>query len=341
MEVLAFILRRLMWSVLVLIGLSVVIFVIARVIPGDPARIALGPMASQAQVDGLRHKMGLDQPLYVQYARYTDDLLHGDLGRSLLTERSVNADIAEAFPATFELVLSTVTFAVLVGVPLGVLAARRKDSWVDHLGRLTSILGVVTPSFFLAILLQLLVGYVLPVFPVSGRLSPSLHVDFGPTGLLTVDALVHGRFDILGDAVWHLVLPTLALSAATLGQIARITRSSMIDVNRQDYIEATRAFGIPERVTAFKYALRPSCVPTLTILGLEFASLIGNAFVVEMVFGWPGIASYGVRTILQKDFNAVIGVVMVSGLFFVAVNLLVDLVVAVVDPRIRIKGARA
>lgn len=340
MEFVFFLIRRLLWSLVVLAGLSVLIFLIARVVPGDPARLAMGPRASDAQVAQLRAEMGLDLPLPEQYARYIGGLLHGDLGRSLLSRRPVNDDIRETFAATFELVLATITIAVLFGIPLGVAAATWKDATVDNAVRLVAILGAVTPGFFLALLLQILAGYEMHMLPTTGRLSPSLTFVPDITGLMTVDALLHGRLDVLGDALRHLLLPSLALAAATTGQIARITRSSMIDVARQDYIDAARAFGVPARVRVWKYMLRPSFVPPLTILGLEFASLIGNAFVVELVFAWPGMASYGVRTILQKDLNAVMGVVMVSGVFFVLVNLAIDVLVGFVDPRIRITGAR-
>jgi peptide/nickel transport system permease protein len=225
-------------------------------------------------------------------------------------------------------------------VPLGVVAAATRDGWIDNAARLFAILGAVTPSFLLALLLQILAGYVLHMLPTTGRLSPDAGFAADLTGLMTIDSLLRGRLDVFGDALRHLLLPSLALSAATLGQIARITRASMIDVARQDYIEAGRAFGVPARVRVFKYMLRPAFVPPMTILGLEFASLIGNAFVVELVFGWPGMASYGVRTILQKDLNAVMGVVMVSGVFFVAVNLVIDVLVGFVDPRVRIRGTR-
>ena len=253
----------------------------------------------------------------------------------------MNEDIGETFFATLELVLATIFLAFVIGIPAGVFAARNKDGWADNTSRIVSLLGVVTPSFFLAILLQLLAGYVLEILPVTGRLPAGMRFDATITGLLTVDSLLTGRFDVFIEALRHLLLPAAALSAATIGQITRVTRSSMIDISRQDYVEAARAFGIPDSVCIFKYMLRPSFVPPLTILGLEFASLIGNAFVVEMVFAWPGMASYGVRTILQKDFNAVMGVVMVSGLFFVFANLIIDVLVGYVDPRIRIKGSRA
>lgn len=341
MEFLAFLLRRLGWSLLVLFGLSVVIFTIARVVPGDPARMALGPTASADQVADLQEALGLNDPLIVQYGAFLTGLARGDLGRSLLTEQSVTSDIAKTFPATLELVICTILLAFAFGVPLGVAAARWKDRWPDNLVRALAIGSAVTPSFFLALLLQILAGYVLNILPTTGRLPAGIGFEAGWTGLLLVDSLLAGRGDVFLEAARHLLLPTIALAAATMGQIARITRASMIDVSRQDYIEAARAFGVPDRLRMFKYMLRPAFVPPLTITGLEFASLIGNAFVVELIFSWPGMASYGIRAIVQKDLNAIMGVVMVSGVFFVVVNLLIDVLVGVVDPRVRIRGARA
>lgn len=336
-----YIARRLARSVVVLLGLSIIIFAIARIVPGDPARIVLGPLATTDQVVQLRHTMGFDRPLVVQYARYMGSLLTGDLGQSILTQRSVNEDIGDAFPATFELMLSSLLLVLLVAIPGGALAARYRGSWIDVGSRLMSLLGVVTPSFVIAICLQILAGYELQVLPIGGRLDPNVAFNATATGFMTIDTLLAGRPDLFGDALLHLILPTLALAAATAGQIMRITRSSMIDISRRDYVEAVRAFGVPDRVVIFKYMLKPAIVPTLTILGLEFASLLGNAFVVEMVFGLPGIASYGVRAILHKDLNALMGVVMSTGLFFVVINLVVDMAVAIVDPRIRLHGARA
>jgi len=341
LEFAAFLLRRVLWSLLVLVGLSVVIFLIARVVPGDPARMALGPTATQEQVADLREKLGLNQPLVQQYGLFLAGLAQGELGRSLLTERSVNVDIAQTFPATLELVLTTIVIAFALGVPLGVAAARWKDRWPDTLVRAIAIVGAVMPSFFVALLLQVLAGYVLQILPTTGRLPRDIEFEAAVTGLLVIDGLLAGRLDVVGQALRHLLLPSLALALATMGQIARITRASMIDVSRQDYIEAARAFGIPTRVRLFKYQLRPAFVPPLTILGLEFASLIGGAFVVELIYSWPGMAAYGIRAITQKDLNAIMAVVMVSGAFFVVVNLVIDVLVGVVDPRIRIRGRRA
>ena len=265
--------------------------------------------------------MGLDLPLLEQYQRFAIGLAHGDLGLSFLTKRPVNDDIRETFAATFELVLATIVIAFVAGVPLGVVAATNKDGWIDNSVRLLTIFGAVMPSFLLALLLQVLAGYVLHILPTTGRITPDSPVIANITGLYLVDTLLKGDLAGFVDALKHLFLPAIALSAVTTGQIARITRASMIDVAKHDYVEAARAFGVPDSVRIFKYMLRPAFVPPMTILGLEFASLIGNAFVVELVFSWPGMASYGVRSILQKDLNALMGVVMISGLFFVVANL--------------------
>lgn len=340
MEFLIFLFRRVLWSLLVLVGLSMIIFAVARGIPGDPARIALGPTATAEQVADLRVRLGLDRPIIEQYGMFLAGLAQGDLGRSLLTERPVNDDLRETFPATFELVFATITVAMTFGVLLGVTAARWRNRWPDHLVQMIAIFSAVTPTFLKALLLQILAGYILHVLPTTGRLPANMAFTADITGMLLIDGLLKGRVDVFVEALRHLLLPVIALSLASMGQIARITRASMIDVASQDYIEANRAFGVPDRVRVFKYMLRPSFVPPLTIMGLSFSALIGNAFVVELIFAWPGMAAYGIRTILQKDLNAVMGVVMVSGMFFVIVNLAIDILVGFVDPRVRIRGAR-
>ena len=330
-------LRRTIGFAFILLGLSVVIFTVARVVPGDPARMALGPLATNEQVAQLQEEMGFSKPAVVQYFDYIGGVLRGNLGKSLLTSRAVADDIAQALPATLELVLFTLFLIAVVAVPLGVLAARRHNSWIDNATRLVSLLGVVTPGFVVAILLQLLVSH-FHFFPLTGRLSTNIGFTPDITHLALVDSLLKGRLDAFADALSHIFLPALALSAAGIGQIMRITRSSMLDVARRDHVETLRSFGVPDYVITLKYMLRLAAVAPLTILGLEFASLIGNAFIVEMVFAWPGIASYGLRAILSKDINAVMAVVLTSGLFFVVANLIVDLLVGLIDPRLRARG---
>ena len=337
---LAYLLRRALTLLFVLFGLAVLIFIIARIVPGDPARIALGPLATATQVTELREEMGLHASFPVQLWSYLSGLAQGDLGKSLLTSRPVMEDIRGALPATFELVLVTIVLQIVVSIPLGVMAAIYRNMWVDNVLRVVSLIGVVTPGFVLAIMLQLIAAHYLGFLPITGRLDGGIDFNADITGLLLIDGTLKGRFDVVLDAMRHLFLPAIALSAAGIGQVMRITRTAMIEVASRDFVEATRAYGIPERVVTFRYMLRVASVAPLTILGLEFASLIGNAFIVEFVFSWPGIASYGVRTIMQKDLNAVIGVVLVSGVFFVVANLAIDLVLGLLDPRHRLRTER-
>ncbi|MEO9274317.1 ABC transporter permease [Marinomonas sp. 5E14-1] len=338
METLYYLSIRASRLLLVFIGLSIIIFVIARLVPGDPARISLGPLATQEQVTELREKMGLDKPLVSQYGQYVYNLFQGDMGESTLTNRPVLTDLQQALPATLELVIVAVMFTAIIGLPLGLFAAYRPNGWLDQVTRVTSLVGVVTPSFLLAIILQLMASMNWFDLPVTERISSNLDAMPSYTGLLLIDSLINVRFDVFIDSFQHLLLPAFALSAAGIAQVMRITRSSMIEFSHRDHVDTLRACGVPQKLIHFKYLLRLSTAAPLTILGLEFASLIGNAFVVEMVFSWPGVASYGVRSILHKDFNAVVGVVLISGVFFIVANLVIDFIIGLIDPRITQKG---
>lgn len=340
-NLLSFVGRRLLASIGVLVGVSIVIFVIARVIPGDPARIALGPMASAAQVEALRTQLYLDQPLPLQYVEFVKRLFQGDLGISLYTNRPVVTELAQSFPATLELVLVAGLMMIVVGIPMGILAAYFRNKWPDAAARVISLLGVTTPSFVWAIFLMLLFSYALGWLPTLGRLSFAVTPPPTITGMFTVDALLTGRWATLWDAVKHLLLPASALALSGLGQAARLTRANMLETYSKPYVEMVRAFGVRERTVAMKYALRPAMIPTLTVLGLDFAAMLGNAFLVEIVFGWPGIARYAVQTMLHKDLNGIVGVTLVIAAVFLVVNLVVDLLVGWINPRIRFRqGAR-
>jgi peptide/nickel transport system permease protein len=337
MKFIYFFIRRLLYSILVLVGLSVLIFIIARILPGDPARLALGPFASQEMVTRLRHQMGMDQPLHLQYVAYVRGIFRGDLGLSFQTRRSVSLDIAHYLPATLELVLVAIIWVLIIGVPFGVLAGRYKDSWLDNISRVVAFVGVAVPPFVVGLIGQLIFSYGLGILPTTGRLSLLTPMPPTRTGLLILDSLIAGNFSAFGDALIHILLPSLAIAMTGIGQITRLTRGSVSDVLGKDYIEAARAFGIPNRYVTFKYMLKPSFIPPLTVLGLTFASELGNAFLVEQVFSWPGMARYGIQAILRKDFNAIMGVVLIIGLAFVAVNFVVDVLAGYVDPRIRIQ----
>lgn len=326
--------KRLGTSLIVLFGVSMLIFAIARVIPGDPARIALGPNSSPEQVLQLRERLRLDESFVTQYAYFLSDLLHGDLGISLYTNRPVTSDIAQFLPATLELVIVSGIMMVLLGLPLGVLSARYRGSWIDNAIRLVTLLGVSAPSFVWAVILMLIFAFYLPIFPVTGRISDTMAIQ-SATGFLLIDTLLTGNFKAFGNAAWHIVLPAFALALSGIGQAARLTRSNMVETYEKPYIEMAQSYGFPEKRIASRYAFRPSLIPSLTIIGLDFAAMLGSAFLVESVFAWPGLSRYGVAVILRKDLNAIVGTVLIISAMFLIVNVIVDLLIAVINPRIR------
>ena len=336
MSVGSYLSRRLLASIIVLVGVSIVIFLLARIMPGDPARVALGPTATAEMVERLRDRLHLNDSIPTQYYYFLEGLTEGDLGLSLYTNRPVVTDLAEFFPATFELVLYAGLFMVLAGVPLGILSARHRDTVADNVARVIALLGVVTPTFVWAIFLMLLFAFALDLLPVIGRLSEGVEPPPTVTGLYTVDALIAGQFSTFLDAIVHLLLPAVALALTGMGQAARLTRTNMVESFQKPFIEFARAFSYGEREMALKYALRPAMIPTLTILGLDFAVMLGNAFLVEAVFLWGGMAQYGIEAILHKDLNAIVGIVLVIATFFLIVNVVIDLVVAYLNPRIRL-----
>lgn len=333
-----FILRRLAQSIFVLFGLSIVIFLIARIVPGDPARMALGPRAPVEVVERLSHQMHLDKPIPQQYALWLWGVMHGDLGDSLLTRRPVTEDIREFFPATLELVAMTAFFIAAGGLTLGILSARYANTWFDSIVRLFSYLGIVTPAFAWAVILMLLFGFAWHVFPTYGRLSENVMPPPTITGMYTVDALLTGQFNVFWDALKHLILPAIALALPPMSQAARMTRSSMADNQTKDYIGSMIAYGVPRGVVTRKYLLKPSLIPPITVMALDIAATFGFAFMVESIFGFPGLARYGIQVMLNKDVNAIVGVVMMLGLVFVTLNIVVDITVAYLDPRIRLLG---
>ncbi len=340
MSMLKFLGKRLALSLFVLFGLSILIFTISRILPGDPVRMALGSRAPQWAVDNLREQMHLNDPLYAQYYYWITGAVRGDLGQSLFTRRAVIEDVREFLPATMELALSAGVIMAVFGILLGAVSGRYSNTWIDNSVRIFSYIGIVTPSFVFAILFLLLFGYVLNVLPTMGRLSPWIARPPVITGMVSLDALLSGNFAAFGDAIRHLILPAVSLALGGMAQEARITRSTISDNLRKDYIASAKGFGVPERLVMFKYLLKPSLIPTVSILGLDFASLIGNAFLVELIFNWPGFSRYGIHAMLNKDLNAVSAVVMVLGVIFIIVNILVDLIVAWLDPRIRLGAER-
>jgi len=327
-----FALRRLLPLPVVLLGVTVLVFVISHVVPSDPVAVALGDQATPEQRQAMREALGLDASLPVQFLRYLGDLFQGDLGTSLVTKRPVAFDLGQAVPASIELTTVAILFAVVVGVPLGVAGAVFVNRWPDYLSRVVALVGVSLERAWVAVLLQLVIATALG-FPIIGRIS-------GPpppkvTGLYLVDSLVAGDLGAFGSAWRHIALPAFALSLGALAQIARVARSRMLEERSKEYIRANRAQGLRGRVITFKYMLRNALPVTVTVTGLSYGALLGNAFLVETVFGWPGLGQYGVQAILNNDLPAIAGVTLVLGVVFVVVNTLVDVLYAYIDPRVR------
>ena len=334
---LTFIGKRLFQSLFVLFGLSLLIFFIARVMPGDPARAALGNLATEEQVERLREEMHLNDPFPVQYYHWLRNLVRGDLGKSSYTRRPVTQDLVLYIPATFELILFATLISAIVGQITGVLAGFFRNSWFDGLSRLVSYLGIATPSFVVAIFLLFIFSQVLKLAPGVGRLPIMMTPPGTITGFLTIDSLLAGRPDIALIALQRMVLPAISLAVIHIAQEGRITRTSIVENMQKDYITVHRVHGIRTSKLVFKYLLKPSIIPTVTVMGLDFAFLMSNAFLVEMVYMWPGFSRYAVTAMLNKDLNVIVAVVLVIGLTFAVVNLLVDIITMFLDPTIRLR----
>jgi peptide/nickel transport system permease protein len=333
-----FMLRRVSFAIISLVGLSILVFVIARVLPGDPARLALGPRASQAAVDALRAALHLNQPIYFQYFYWLQGVFSGDWGIALFTQRNVLTDVADFLPATLELILVAAIIDLVIAIPLGVIAGRRENTYIDNAVRVLSYVGIAVPSFVVAIVLQLVFGYELRLFPIVGQLSQNVAPPTQITGIYLIDGLLTGNFGAAADALWHVILPAFALSLGSIAQEARIMRASVVENLSKDFTVAEISHGLPERLITLKYLVKPSLIPTITIYALDISALIANAFLVELIFNWPGFSRYGLTAILSKDLNAIVAVVIIAGVMFAVANILVDLWVGYLDPRIRLEA---
>ncbi|HIE58113.1 MAG TPA: ABC transporter permease [Anaerolineales bacterium] len=312
------------------------IFVIARVMPGDPARLALGPEASEEQVQKLQKELGLDLPIYIQYLHYMSGVFRGKLGVSLYTNRDVVVDLIAYFPATLELVTVAMILAVAVGIPLGIISAIHQDRWEDHVTRIFALSGVSMPRFWIGILFQLILAYHLGLLPITGRIAPDISPPRTITGLFIVDSLVTGNLLALKSSLLHLIMPAFTLALSPIAQLMRVVRASMIEQMRKGYILTARANGMPENLLIYKYMLKNAFTAALTIIGLLYGFFLAGAFVVETVFSWPGMARYGMRAFVYKDFNAIIGVVLVIAVVYAIINFLVDIGYGLLDPRVRL-----
>ena len=303
-----YILRRLLMLIPVLIGISIFVFLLMYFTPGDPALLMLGEGAPPEQYAALRESMGLDDPVYVQYFRWLGNAVRGDLGRSLRSKKLVTTEILDRLPATTQLAVEAVTFAVVVGVPVGILSASKPNSWFDNIAMVGALTGVGMPVFWQGIMLILIFSVHLHWFPSSGRMG----------------------------GLEYLVLPTITLGTASTASIARLTRSAMLEVLQQDYIRTARSKGLPRRTVVFRHALRNALIPVVTMIGLQFGGLMSGAVLTESIFAWPGIGRMIVDAINNKDFPLVQGTIMTFALIYALVNLIIDVTYAFLDPRLRL-----
>ena len=332
--------RRAALALVVVAGVVILTFVIADVVPGDPATSWAGPHASAAQIARARQYLGLDQPLPVRIGRYFGGILTGNWGISIHTHRPVLSDIATAAPATIELVVAALIVGVLVGVPLGLAGARWPGSIADHAIRAGSVLGVSMPVFWLALILQLVFAQRLRLLPVAGQYDPSLifsHPLAARTQMPVIDSLISGNWAMLGSTLDHLILPALVVAAYPAGVIARMTRAQVLDTLGETHVQLVRSLGFPERTVFGTFAMKLAWNPVASVLALVFAYSLVNTFLVESIFDWPGLGSYAAAAVDTLDTPAIVGVTLFVAIIYVACNLLVDLVQAVLDPRIRLR----
>ena len=329
--------RRAIATVILCFGITLVAFVLTHLVPGDPAAANLGlrAMANPAIVEAYRAEYGLDKPLPVQYEFYVSHLLHLDLGVSQLTHRPVATDLRQFVPATFELGILAMSIALAIGVPLGLVAAVHKDSVVDQTLSLVSMGGISTPPFWVGLIALYIFSFVFQIAPGSGRLSPGALPPPTVTGMYTVDSLLVGDIGTFGDALHHLILPALVLAIGGVGVLLRFTRSAVLEVIQNDYVIAARAKGLPSTRILLRYTLRAALTPVLTLSGLMFADLMTGAVLVESVFAFPGVGLYAANSALNLDVSAITGVCMFVAIVYVATNFAVDLLHALIDPRVR------
>jgi peptide/nickel transport system permease protein len=333
-----FLARRLLLGFGVLLGVIFITFVLTRVVPSDPASQWVGARATVEQKAKAAHELGLDRPLYVQFAFYIRDLSRGNLGYSLDTHQSVRSELEARLPATIELVIISFFAATLIGLPLGVISAKRKDKWQDHTSRVFSVGFVSMPTFWVALFLQLVFYSWLGWLPAGGQVSTNTQVFYTVppvTHFLIIDSLISGQFVVFKDAMWHIVLPAIALAAYPIGLVARMTRSAMLEILSEDYITAARSYGLTERTVLWRYGLKNSLGPTVTVVTLAIGYTLVNTFLVEAIFSWPGIGNYIATAVTTLNYPAIMGVTIFSAVSYIILNMIADIIIAM-DPRVRV-----
>jgi peptide/nickel transport system permease protein len=333
---LGFIIRRSLIIIPTLLGVSIVVFLLLSITPGDPAELLLGERATEESLEAMREYLGLNEPLHVQYGLFLKRLIRLDLGETIWTRQKVIVEIKERFPATIELSLAAMFISCFFGVILGIVSASRQYSVFDYLSMVVSLIGVSMPVFWLGLMLMLVFGLHLGWFPISGRMGIDVELEV-ITNFYIVDAIITRNWAALRDVLHHLALPAIALSTIPMAIIARMTRSSMLEVLRQDYIKTARAKGLSEMKVVFKHALRNGLIPVVTVIGLQFGILLGGAILTETVFAWPGVGKWLFEGVIKRDYMVIQGGTMLVATVFVVVNTLVDLLYAFINPRITVQ----
>ena len=332
-----FIFRRISVLILVMVGVSMITFILADLVPVDPAAASLGQNAREEQIAAYREQLGLDRPVVEQYFTYMSRLLRGDLGVSIRTRRPVVNDLMDFLPATLELSLAALLVSLIFGIPLGMAAALRRNSWVDALARLLALVGGSVPIFYLGLLLIGLFYRQLRWLPGPGRLDSTLNPPTFITGLYSLDALLTGNWEVLQNSLYHLILPAVTLGYFSTAVLLRMTRSAMLEVLSQDYVRTAHAKGLSQHLVVWRHALRNALPPVLTTIGVAFGSLLSGAVLTETIFNWPGLGRYATTSVTSLDFPAVMGVTLIAAIVYPLVNTLVDIAYTLVDPRIRVQ----
>lgn len=332
----SYITRRILILIPTLLGVSIIVFLMLHITPGDPAELLLGERATPESLDAMREHLGLKQPLYVQYGLFLKRLLKGDLGETIWTRQKVWVEVKQRFPATIELSFAAMVISCCLGMIFGIISATKQYSIFDYLSMLGALVGVSMPIFWLGLVLMLLFSIHLGWLPVSGRLSVGVDLE-AVTHFHVLDALITRNWPALRDALWHLVLPAVTLSTIPLAIVARMTRSSMLEVLRQDYIKTARAKGLSQGRVILKHALRNALIPVVTTIGLQFGILLGGAILTETIFAWPGVGKWMYDAVVQRDYMVIQGGTLFIAAIFVVINLVVDVLYAVINPRIRVQ----
>lgn len=319
-----------------LFGITVLTFFLSRVIPGDPAQTMAGLRASQEQVERTRQRLGLDKPLTEQFVIYLGNLVQGDLGDSITNNRPVTDNLKQFFPATIELTLFAFFIAAMAGVPLGILAALYRDTWIDHVSRVSSLAGIAFPSFWLGIVLILMFFYRLDWLPAGRRVDVGTMIDYEPvTNLMLVDSILTRDWDLFQDALRHLILPAVTLAIGPLARFMRFTRAVMVEELHKPYVVTAHGKGLRPRIVTLRHVLRNAMIPTVTVMGLAVGTMLSGSVLVETIFSWPGLGQYAFDAVFNLDYPSIIGVTLLTTVSFLLTNLVVDILYAYLDPRIR------